>query len=52
MTHLVVATDATHETPARSKDCDLSVMAWHGRHGMSAIVLSSETVKVPPMSCL
>jgi nucleotide-binding universal stress UspA family protein len=31
---------------AESKDCDLIVMASHGRHGMSAIVLGSETVKV------
>jgi nucleotide-binding universal stress UspA family protein len=37
---------------AESKDCDLIVMASHGRHGMSAIVLGSETVKSPPMSCL
>jgi nucleotide-binding universal stress UspA family protein len=31
---------------AGSKDCDLIVMASHGRHGVSAIVLGSETVKV------
>jgi nucleotide-binding universal stress UspA family protein len=31
---------------AESKGCDLIVMASHGRHGMSAIVLGSETVKV------
>ena len=31
---------------ARSKNCDLIVMASHGRHGMSALVLGSETVKV------
>ena len=31
---------------AGSKGCDLIVMASHGRHGMSAIVLGSETVKV------
>ena len=31
---------------AESKDCDLIVMASHGRHGISAIVLGSETVKV------
>jgi nucleotide-binding universal stress UspA family protein len=31
---------------AGSKDCDLIVIASHGRHGMSAIVLGSETVKV------
>jgi len=31
---------------ADSKACDLIVMASHGRHGISAIVLGSETVKV------
>lgn len=31
---------------AKSKQCDLVVMASHGRRGMSAIVLGSETVKV------
>jgi nucleotide-binding universal stress UspA family protein len=31
---------------AKSKGCDLIVMASHGRHGVSAIVLGSETVKV------
>jgi nucleotide-binding universal stress UspA family protein len=31
---------------AASKDCDLIVMASHGRNGISAIVLGSETVKV------
>ena len=31
---------------ANSKGCDLIVMASHGRHGISAIVLRSETVKV------
>jgi len=42
-----------HEHPYRaiihtadSKGCDLIVMASHGRHGVSAIVLGSETVKV------
>jgi nucleotide-binding universal stress UspA family protein len=42
-----------HEHPYRaiidtadSKGCDLIVMASHGRRGMSAIVLGSETVKV------
>ena len=29
-----------------SKGCDLIVMASHGRHGISAIVLGSETLKV------
>ncbi len=44
---------AEHEHPyegiiaaAKSKGCDLIVMASHGRHGISAIVLGSETVKV------
>jgi nucleotide-binding universal stress UspA family protein len=31
---------------ATSKGCDLIVMASHGRHGVSAIILGSETVKV------
>ena len=31
---------------ARSEGCDLIVMASHGRRGVSAIVLGSETVKV------
>lgn len=31
---------------ARSKGCDLIVMASHGRRGISAVVLGSETVKV------
>jgi nucleotide-binding universal stress UspA family protein len=31
---------------AGSKGCDLIVMASHGRHGVAAIVLGSETVKV------
>ncbi len=31
---------------AKSKGCDLIVMASHGRHGVSALVLGSETVKV------
>ena len=31
---------------AMSKGCDLIVMASHGRHGVSAVVLGSETVKV------
>jgi len=42
-----------HENPYRaiidtagSEGCDLIVMASHGRHGISAIVLGSETVKV------
>ena len=42
-----------HEHPYRaiidiaaSKGCDLIVMASHGRHGISALVLGSETIKV------
>jgi len=42
-----------HEHPYRaiidtadSKGCDLILMASHGRHGLSAMVLGSETVKV------
>jgi nucleotide-binding universal stress UspA family protein len=31
---------------AKSKGCDLIVMASHGRRGVSAILLGSETVKV------
>jgi nucleotide-binding universal stress UspA family protein len=31
---------------AESRGCDLIVMASHGRHGISALVLGSETVKV------
>ncbi|MBU6463866.1 MAG: universal stress protein [Bradyrhizobium sp.] len=31
---------------AREKKCDLIVMASHGRRGLSAVVLGSETVKV------
>jgi nucleotide-binding universal stress UspA family protein len=44
---------AEHEHPyqaiidtARSKGCDLIVMASHGRGGFAALVLGSETVKV------
>jgi nucleotide-binding universal stress UspA family protein len=47
------AVHVEHEHPyqaiidtATSKGCDLIVMASHGRHGISAIVLGSETVKV------
>jgi nucleotide-binding universal stress UspA family protein len=46
-------THVEHEQPyqaiidtAASKLCDLIVMASHGRHGIAAIVLGSETVKV------
>ena len=49
--HRVVQVE--HEHPyqgiidtALANGCDLIVMASHGRHGMSAIVLGSETVKV------
>jgi nucleotide-binding universal stress UspA family protein len=31
---------------AKTKGCDLIVMASHGRHGIAAIVLGSETLKV------
>lgn len=31
---------------ATKNDCDLIVMASHGRHGISAVVLGSETLKV------
>jgi nucleotide-binding universal stress UspA family protein len=31
---------------AKSKECDLIAMASHGRRGVSAIVLGSETTKV------
>jgi nucleotide-binding universal stress UspA family protein len=31
---------------AKSKNCDLIVMASHGRRGVSAVLLGSETVKV------
>jgi nucleotide-binding universal stress UspA family protein len=31
---------------AKDRDCDLIVMASHGRRGVAAIVLGSETVKV------
>ena len=45
--------EVEHEHPyqaiidaAKEKGCDLIVMASHGRRGLSAIVLGSETVKV------
>ena len=31
---------------AKNRKCDLIVMASHGRHGIAAVVLGSETVKV------
>jgi nucleotide-binding universal stress UspA family protein len=47
------AVQVEHEHPyqaiidtASLEDCDLIVMASHGRRGISAIVLGSETVKV------
>ena len=47
------AVHVEHERPyqaiidtAESKGCDPIVMASHGRHGISAIILGSETVKV------
>ena len=45
--------EVSHEHPyeaiidtAKTKGCDLIAMASHGRRGVSAIVLGSETVKV------
>ena len=47
------AVSLEHEHPyqgiiesARNRECDLIVMASHGRSGVSAIVLGSQTVKV------
>ncbi len=47
------AVHVEHEHPyqaiietVRNRGCDAIVMASHGRHGMSAIVLGSETLKV------
>jgi nucleotide-binding universal stress UspA family protein len=37
---------------AGAKACDLIVMASHGRHGVSALLLGSETVKVLTHSTL
>ena len=37
---------------ARTQDCDLIVMASHGRRGMSALLLGSETQKVLTHSTL
>ena len=31
---------------AKARDCDLIVMASHGRRGVSALLLGSETTKV------
>jgi nucleotide-binding universal stress UspA family protein len=44
-----VIADHPHEAiidTARNKGCDLIFMASHGRKGMSAVILGSETVKV------
>jgi nucleotide-binding universal stress UspA family protein len=41
-----VAAASRRATDRCSGGCDLIVMASHGRHGISAIVLGSETVKV------
>jgi nucleotide-binding universal stress UspA family protein len=50
---LCATVQVEHEHPyqaiidvAKSKGCDLIVMASHGRRGISALVLGSETVKV------
>ena len=47
------AVSLEHEHPyqgiietAENKGCDLIIMASHGRSGMSAVVLGSQTVKV------
>jgi nucleotide-binding universal stress UspA family protein len=47
------AVHVEHEHPyqaiietAQNRGCDAILMASHGRHGMSAIVLGSETLKV------
>jgi nucleotide-binding universal stress UspA family protein len=44
---------AEHEHPysaiidaANKNGCDLIAMASHGRHGLAAVVLGSETIKV------
>ncbi len=49
----VDAVHVEHESPyeailkaATARDCDLVVMASHGRSGVAALVLGSETVKV------
>jgi nucleotide-binding universal stress UspA family protein len=50
--HDIAADPAAHDLAnalgdiANSKGCDLIVMASHGRCGISALVLGSETVKV------
>jgi len=52
--HVTCATlSIEHEHPyqgiidaARNRGCDLIVMASHGRGGMSAVVLGSQTLKV------
>jgi len=41
-----LVTDQAIIDAASARKCDLIVMASHGRHGISALVLGSETVKV------
>jgi nucleotide-binding universal stress UspA family protein len=36
----------SHPRPRQGQGCDLMVMASHGRRGMSALLLGSETQKV------
>ena len=49
----IEAVTASHDHPweaivrtAKERDCDLIVMASHGRRGLSAVLLGSETQKV------
>jgi nucleotide-binding universal stress UspA family protein len=46
---VVVVGDSPHEAiieNAGKRNCDLIVMASHGRRGLDAVLLGSETVKV------
>lgn len=46
---LLVRSDDPHEAilrTARDRGCDLIIMASHGRHGLSGVLLGSETQKV------
>jgi nucleotide-binding universal stress UspA family protein len=46
---LCVASDLPYQqiiAAARKKKCDLILMASHGRHGLSSLLLGSETAKV------
>ncbi len=46
---VMVASDQPHEAilrAARDRDCDLIVMASHGRRGIEAMLIGSETQKV------